>query len=230
MSQNARMLSEVIIAAGNLSKQLMGAAVLASRSSVAGVRAPLDRLGISKSSVTSVTFNEVQRGNKSSLVEAKTDEILGGIGARFTFAGTDVKAIAKTVGEGKVLQELGHQGFRMTSVKEKSGFPQQLPQLERPDLQLLSGIVVDVDKAYKALTVIQDFIVSVAGELKKTIEATEPVAWQNLSKQDIAVMQAQLNFSGLLETSLATGYRSMSDQVNNFRNAYVRLTQLYVSE
>jgi hypothetical protein len=230
ISQNARMMSEVAQAAAKHAMALAKIVNLAGAAALGGRKLQPSELGIGKNSITGITFNQVQRGNKSALVEAHTDEIFGGIGARFMFAGTDVNAIGKTIGPVKVIQELGHQGFKITSVHEKSGFPTQMPVLEKSDLTSLREIVTEVAATFKGINVIQEHVTKVAGGIKELAEKQEPSSWQGLSKEDVAVLQMQLNFVGLIETNLVAGYKSFNDQVNNFKNAYMRLTEMYVSE
>lgn len=228
MTQNVRMLAEVVQAAHKHAVELVKVSKNAGSAAIgARVLSPND-LAINKNQVTGITFNSVERGNKSSLVEAKTDEILGGIGARFMFAGTDTNSIGKTIGASKVMQELGHQGFKMTSVKEKSGFPNTLPALDSGDIQHLNTIVTEVSQAYAALTQVQAVITELAKVVKGFSEGGKPQSWNNLSQEDIAVIQMQMNFVGLIETNLVSGYKSMSDQVNNFTNAYRRLVNMIV--
>ena len=230
ISQNSRMLSEVVNAAAKHTLALAKLITLSGTAALGGkVLQPSD-LGVNKNSVAGITFNQVERANKSSLVEARTGEILGGIGARFMFAGSDVNAIAKTVGPVKVIQELGHQGFKIVSVHEKSGFPTQLPTLEKSDITSLREVVTEVSATFKGLNVIQEQVTKIAGGIKEIAEKQEPASWLNLSKEDVALLQMQLNFVGLIETNLVAGYKSMNDQVNNFNNAYMRLTEMYASK
>lgn len=230
ISLNARQLAEVVQFAAKYSQMLAKLINLAGAGALSGKQIPVGDLAISKNAIGGLTFNEVSRGNKSAVYVAATDEILGGLGTRFIFGGTDVTAIAKTIGAPKVIQELAQQGFKMTSVKDKSGFPTRLPELDSSERAALHSVVVEVSSAFKGVTVIQETASKLAKVIKDASEASEPASWQGLDKQSIAVLQMQLNFVGLLETNLVAGYKSMSDQVNNFKNAYMRLAAMYITE
>ena len=90
--------------------------------------------------------------------------------------------------------------------------------------------MTEVSATFKGLNVIQEQVTKIAGGIKEIAEKQEPASWLNLSKEDVALLQMQLNFVGLIETNLVAGYKSMNDQVNNFNNAYMRLTEMYASK
>lgn len=230
ISQNVRMMSEVTAAAVKYATALAKVMQLAGVKSLNGELVEIVDLSVNKNAIGGISFNEQNRDSKSAVFEAITDEILGGVGARFVFAGTDATAIAKTVGTPRVIQELGHQGFKMVSVHDKSGFPTQLPDLNKAELANLRQIVVEVDASYKGLSVIQETVVKLSDIIKKNSESAQPASWNNLSKQTIAQLQMQLNFVGLMETSLVVGYKSLSDQANNFKNAYIQLTNYFIAD
>lgn len=230
ISLNARQMAETIEATVKMAKALAGIMTAAGSGALTGKVVRASDVGIQKNSIAGITFNQLNRANQGVTLEAITDEIMGGIGARFVFAGTDTEAVSKTKGLNRALQELGHQGFKMVGVKEKSGFPSRMPTLDQSDVAHIRKIAQEVDSSYKSLNMVQETVTKMASLIKSQTEGSEPPTWRNLSKEQISTLQMQLNLVGLLETNLVAGYKSTSDFVNNFRNGYIRMAAMIAPE
>ena len=223
LSFNARDIGNTVVAACAFTEKANKIFADIIGNSEAGHILPLETLCINKNSIPNINFDKVTRLDKSSVIEAITDEIVAGAAVRYVFAGDDVKTNNKISTSAKIIQELGTQGFKVVAYKHKGNFPINVPKIDLNDISTLAEIVANIDKCYTKLSELQELLMALASIVKDISDSKQPDTWTNLKQEEITLLKAQLTFVGAFEGNLVGGYKSFNDLANNYKNGYSKL-------
>ncbi len=229
LQTNARELNNAMVAADAVIFRINLIVPLLAMHTLNGKIPRPDELVLGKQLASSLKTTVVKSGSNP-VTESISDEIVGGSAMRFMFGASDLKGYDDRKTRVRLITDLGRQGFRVVTAQSKGNFPSAVPPLEKPLLVSLNVILKEIEDLYNRLNSLQATITDFAGVAKEVSEGREiPTSWKNLDNESLAIVQAQINFIGLIETNAVAGYKSVSDLVNNYKNGIERLTKLYIT-
>ena len=226
MVMNARNLLDLTKAVANLSRESVAISTKVSTESSKGTTPEIKTFMVEQNvlgSLSQITFSDEKASSMMMTKTMITNEIMAGMGCRFTLGNSAAISNLANIGINKALSQLGGQGFRMVRVETGNKYPDFLPNFTPADMTQLNMILKELEAIHREIDDIQATLKTFADLAALYSKDHKPPSWDNLDTARVTVLKSQLTFIGNFSLNMTGGYNTLTDQLTAYHRSFLSL-------